>query len=255
MEVDKSMGLIPFFVVATLGTTGICAFDPLDELGPICEENKAWLHIDAAYAGSAFICEEYRYLMNGIDYADSFNVNTHKWLLVNVGCSAMWVKDGFDVVQAMNVQRIYLDDVQGVPNYRHWQLPLGRKFSALKLWTVLKMYGGEGLRNHIRSQVGFAQYFADLVRSDERFVVEPEPSMGLTCIRLVESDKMTRKLLDNLVASKQIFMVPTTFRNRFLIRVVICSHFTTKEDIDVSWDIIKRETDILVPPGNRISID
>ncbi|CAG9566838.1 unnamed protein product [Danaus chrysippus] len=249
-EEDKAKGLIPCYFVANLGTTGICAFDPIYELGPICQEEGVWLHVDAAYAGAAFICPEYRHLMKGIEYADSFDMNAHKWLLVNFDYSAMWVKNSYDLINAFDVQRIYLDDVKTaakVPDYRHWQMPLGRRFRSLKLWTVIKMYGAEGLRKHIRDQISLAQYFAKLVQNDERFVVEPEPSMALVCFRLVNGDKITRELLDNLTKKKELFMVGCTYRGRFVIRFVICSRFTNKEDVETSWNIIKEEADHLIP--------
>ncbi|CAK1549963.1 unnamed protein product [Leptosia nina] len=248
-EEDIANGLIPCYVVANLGTTGTCAFDPLDELGPICQKYNAWLHVDAAYAGAAFICPEYRHLMKGIEYADSFDINAHKWLLVLFDCSTMWVKDGYDLINAFDVQRIYLEDVKAeikIPDYRHWQMPLGRRFRSLKLWTVMKSYGAEGLRNHIRSQVGLAQHFANLVQADDRFIIEPEPAMGLVCFRLIEGDKITKKLLNNLTEKKKIFMVGASCKGRFIIRMVICSQFTTKEDVEVSWKLIKDETDTLI---------
>lgn len=131
---DLAAGLIPFYIVATLGTTNSCAFDRLDEIGPIGNKYDVWVHVDAAYAGSAFICPEYRHLMKGVEHADSFNFNPHKWLLVNFDCSAMWLKDPNWIVNAFNVDPLYLKhDQQGsAPDYRHWQIPLGRRFRALK---------------------------------------------------------------------------------------------------------------------------
>ncbi|CAG4998904.1 unnamed protein product [Parnassius apollo] len=245
---DKANGLIPCYVVANLGTTGTCAFDPLYELGPICNEHNVWLHVDAAYAGSAFICPEYRGLMRGVEYADSFDINAHKWLLVNFDCSAMWVKNGYDLINAFDVQRIYLDDVKTrlkIPDYRHWQMPLGRRFRSLKLWTVIKTYGAEGLRSHIRNQISLAQYFAKLVQSDDRFLIEPEPAMGLVCFRLKNGDNLTKKLLENLTAKKEVFMVAASYRERYIIRWVICSRLATKKDIDLSWKKIKEATDLI----------
>lgn len=245
---DIAQGLIPCFVVATLGTTGTCAFDPLYELGPLCNEANVWLHVDAAYAGTAFICPEYRYLMKGVEYADSIDVNAHKWMLTNFDLSAMWLKDGYDLINTFDIQRIYLDDVKTsikIPDFRHWQIPLGRKFRAIKLWSVLKIYGAEGIRSHIRNHISLAQYFAKLVRADERFVVEPEPSMGLVCFRLKGEDKTTKKLLENLTEKKEIYMVAGSYHERFIIRFVICSRLTTKEDVDYSWNKIKEETDLV----------
>ncbi|KAI8433738.1 hypothetical protein MSG28_015722 [Choristoneura fumiferana] len=235
-EEDRAKGLIPCYVIANLGTTGTCAFDPLYELGPVCNESDVWLHVDAAYAGAAFICPEFRGLMKGVEYADSFDFNPHKWMLVNFDCSAMWVKNGYDLINTFDIQRIYLDDVKTdikIPDYRHWQIPLGRRFRALKLWTVLRIYGAEGIRNHLRNQISLAQHFAKLVREDDRFLVEPEPSMGLVCFRLKDGDIVTKKLLENLTEKKQIYMVAATYRGRYIIRFVVCSNLTTRQDIEI----------------------
>lgn len=247
-EEDRAQGLIPCYVIANLGTTGTCAFDPLYELGPVCAESDVWLHVDAAYAGAAFICPEYRELMKGVEFADSFDFNPHKWMLVNFDCSAMWVKNGYDLINAFDVQRIYLADVKTnikVPDYRHWQMPLGRRFRALKLWTVMRIYGSEGLRSHIRNHINLAQHFAKLVRSDDRFLIEPEPSMGLVCFRLKEGDAATRRLLENITHKKKLYMVAATYRARYIIRFVVCARTTTKEDIEYSWKKIKDEADVV----------
>ncbi|XP_027869438.1 aromatic-L-amino-acid decarboxylase isoform X2 [Xiphophorus couchianus] len=156
VEEDKAAGLIPFYFCATLGTTPSCAFDHIMELGPLCNKENMWMHIDAAYAGSAFICPEFRPLLNGIEYADSFNFNPHKLLLVNFDCSAMWVKKRADIIGAFKMEPLYLkheNQESGlVTDYRHWQIPLGRRFRSLKLWFVFRMYGLKGLQAHIRKQ-------------------------------------------------------------------------------------------------------
>ncbi|CAH1644884.1 unnamed protein product [Spodoptera littoralis] len=247
-EEDISQGLIPCCVIANLGTTGTCAFDPLYELGPVCNETDVWLHVDAAYAGAAFLCPEYRHLMRGIELSDSIDVNAHKWMPVTFDCSAMWLKNGYDLVRAFNVQRIYLDDIKTenkIPDYRHWQIPLGRRFRALKLWTAMRIYGAEGLRKHVRDQITLAQYFAKLVRSDDRFLVEPEQSMGLVCFRLKEGDIVTKKLLENITEKKKIYMVAGSYNGRYMIRFVICSRLTKKEDVDFAWTHIKDEANLL----------
>ncbi|RLW13129.1 hypothetical protein DV515_00000021 [Chloebia gouldiae] len=158
LDEDKAAGLIPFFFCATLGTTPCCSFDKLLELGPICNKENIWMHIDAAYAGSAFICPEFRHLLNGVEFADSFNFNPHKWLLVNFDCSAMWVKKRSDLIGAFKLEPLYLQHHHQesglVTDYRHWQIPLGRRFRSLKLWFVLRMYGVKGLQEHIRKVTG-----------------------------------------------------------------------------------------------------
>ncbi|KAF2886733.1 hypothetical protein ILUMI_19440 [Ignelater luminosus] len=239
---DREAGLIPCYFVATLGTTGTCAFDNLQELGPVCNKENVWLHVDAAYAGSAFVCPEYRYFMKGVEFADSFDFNPHKWMLVNSDCSAMWVKDARYLVEAFNVDRIYLKHQhQGLaPDYRHWQISLGRRFRALKLWFVLRTYGIEGIQNHIRKQIGLANYFEELVRNNSKFEVATS-NMGLVCFRLQGSDDKTERLLEKLTERKNIYVIPCYFRGKFVIRFVICSRLTEEKDIDYAW---KEITDV-----------
>lgn len=148
IQEDLAAGLIPFYAVAALGTTNSCAFDKLIEVGPVCNRYNVWIHVDAAYAGAAFICPEFRYLMEGVEFVDSFNFSPHKWLLVNFDCSAMWLKNPFWVVNAFNVDPLYLkhDQQETAPDYRHWQIPMGRRFRALKLWFVLRLYGVKNLQ-------------------------------------------------------------------------------------------------------------
>lgn len=242
---DREAGLIPFYAVATLGTTSSCAFDRLDEIGPVCNENNIWLHVDAAYAGSAFICPEFRYLMKGIDRADSFNFNPHKWMLVNFDCSAMWLKDPSWLVDAFNVDPLYLKHEQqgAVPDYRHWQIPLGRRFRSLKLWFVLRLYGIENLQSFIRKHVQLAHYFETLVLSDDRFEITEEVILGLVCFRLKGSNETNETLLKRLNGRGKIHLVPSKIRDTYFLRLAICSRFTEKEDIDISWKEIQETAD------------
>nr|BAA95568.1 dopa decarboxylase [Tenebrio molitor] len=242
---DREAGLIPFYAVATLGTTSSCTFDHLEELGPVCNANNVWLHVDAAYAGSAFICPEFRYLMKGIERADSFNFNPHKWLLVNFDCSTMWLKDPSWLVNAFNVDPLYLKHEQqgAAPDYRHWQIPLGRRFRALKLWFVLRLYGIENLQAHIRKHIELAHYFESLVRSDERFEITEEVLMGLVCFRLKNSNEVNEALLKRLNGRGVIHLVPSKIRDVYFLRLAICSRFTEKEDIDISWKEVKDTAD------------
>lgn len=242
---DIAKGLIPCYVVVNWGTTGTCAFDCTEELGPICQKYGVWMHIDAAYAGAAFICPEYRYLMKGIEYADSFDFNMHKWLLTNFDCSAMWVKNANYLVDAFDVQRIYLKDNNSsgkVPDYRHWQISLGRRFRSIKLWAVLRLYGANGMRSHIRKQIGLAEHFESLVKSDNRFEMLTETSMGLVCFRLKGENEVTKALLDKLMERKKIYVVPCTYKGRMLIRFCICSRFTEISDVDFSWNEIQTQS-------------
>lgn len=248
IQKDKQAGLIPFYVVATLGTTNCCAFDRLDEIGPVCKQEEVWLHVDAAYAGSAFICPEYRYLMSGVEFADSFNFNPHKWMLVTFDCSAMWLKDPSYVVDAFNVDPLYLKhDMQGsVPDYRHWQIPLGRRFRSLKLWFVLRLYGIENLQKHIRKQIGLAHEFEEYVKADDRFEVIYKVLMGLVCFRLKGSNEINETLLKRINAHGKIHMVPSKIHDKYFLRMAVCSRYTESEDIRLSWEeVSKHATDVL----------
>ncbi|XP_055711328.1 aromatic-L-amino-acid decarboxylase isoform X2 [Phlebotomus papatasi] len=242
---DLAAGLIPFYIVATLGTTSSCAFDCLDEIGPIGNRHNVWVHVDAAYAGSAFICPEYRYLMKGIETADSFNFNPHKWMLVNFDCSAMWLKDPRWVVDAFNVDPLYLKhDMQGsAPDYRHWQIPLGRRFRALKLWFVLRLYGIENLQAHIRRHCGFAKKFEALCRADDRFEIVGDVTMGLVCFRLKGSNELNDTLLKRINGRGKIHMVPSKINEVFFLRMAVCSRFTVSEDMDFTWKEVAEAAD------------
>ncbi|OQV23588.1 Aromatic-L-amino-acid decarboxylase [Hypsibius exemplaris] len=242
---DKADGLFPFYVVATLGTTPCCAFDDLTEIGPVCKREGVWMHVDAAYAGSAFVCPEFQHYMKGIELADSFNFNPHKWMLVNFDCSAMWIKNSAELVEAFNVDPLYLrHDKQGlVPDYRHWQIPLGRRFRALKLWFVLRLYGVEGVRAHIRLQVKQAKEFEDLMAKDERFEIAVPVRMGLVCLRLKGPNELSEKLLRRINDSGKIYVTPSKLRETFVIRFCVCASRTNSEDILYSWNVIKEYAD------------
>lgn len=242
---DRDNGLIPFYVVATLGTTNTCSFDCLDEMGPVCNKEDVWLHVDAAYAGSAFICPEFRYLMAGVEFADSFNFNPHKWMLVNFDCSAMWLKDPTYIVNAFNVDPLYLKhDQQGsVPDYRHWQIPLGRRFRSLKLWFVLRLYGIRNLQAFIRKHVALAHEFEELVRQDNRFEIVTEVVLGLVCFRLKGSNERNETLLRRINGHGVIHLVPSKVGDTYFLRLAICSRFSESTDIQLSWNEIRTLAD------------
>ncbi|KAF5306408.1 hypothetical protein FQA39_LY08917 [Lamprigera yunnana] len=241
IDKDIENGLIPFYVVGTLGTTSSCAFDKLNELGDVCNKHKIWLHVDAAYAGSSFICPEYRYLMKGIEKADSFNFNPHKWLLINFDCSAMWLKNPYWVVNAFNVDPLYLKHEQqgSAPDYRHWQIPLGRRFRSLKLWFVLRLYGIDNLQAYIRKHISLAHYFESLVDGDDRFEITAEVLMGLVCFRLKGSNELNETLLKRINGRGVIHLVPSKIKDQYFLRMAVCSQYTEKEDIDLSWREVK----------------
>ncbi|XP_042281045.1 aromatic-L-amino-acid decarboxylase isoform X6 [Thunnus maccoyii] len=246
-------GVIQF--CATLGTTPSCAFDHITELGPICNKENMWMHIDAAYAGSAFICPEFRHLLNGVEFADSFNFNAHKWLLINFDCSAMWVKKRSDIIGAFKMEPLYLkheNQESGlVTDYRHWQIPLGRRFRSLKMWFVFRMYGLKGLQAHIRKQVGLAKEFESLVRADKRFEICAEVIMGLVCFRLKGSNELNQTLLKRITKSREIHLVPCQLSGRFVLRFAICSRSTESHHIQQAWRHITQLTfELLQEPAH-----
>lgn len=228
-----------------MGSTNSCAFDKLAEISPVCQRLGVWTHIDAAYAGSAFICPEYRPLLNGIESADSFNFNPHKWMLINFDCSAMWLKDPTWLVNAFNVDPLYLKhDAQGMaPDYRHWQIPLGRRFRALKIWFVLRLYGIENLQAHIRRHCAFAKQFETLCRADDRFEIVGKASMGLVCFRLKGANEVSETLLKRINGRGNVHMVPAKINDVYFLRMVLCSRFTKPEDVVYTWKEVSAATD------------
>ncbi|XP_075868606.1 aromatic-L-amino-acid decarboxylase-like [Nelusetta ayraudi] len=244
VDEDKAAGLIPFYFCATLGTTPSCAFDHLLELGPICNEENIWMHIDAAYAGSSFICPEYRHILNGVEFADSFNFNPHKWLLVNFDCSAMWLKRKADVVGAFKCDPLYLkhknQDSEIVTDYRHWHIPMGRRFRSLKMWFVFRVYGLSGLQAHIRKHVSLAKEFESLVRADHRFEICAEVVLGLVCFRLKGTNELSQRLHENIVKSREIHLVPCRLDGRFVLRFAICARTTEPRHIHRAWHHIAK---------------
>ncbi|PAV88866.1 hypothetical protein WR25_01734 [Diploscapter pachys] len=242
IQEDRNLGLIPFFVSTTLGTTSCCSFDVLSEIGPVCQQNELWLHVDAAYAGSSFICPEFRYLMSGIEYAMSFNTNPNKFLLVNFDCSTMWVKDRFKLTQALVVDPLYLQHswMDKSIDYRHWGIPLSRRFRSLKLWFVIRMYGVEGLQSYIREHCRLAKKMEALLAADSKFEICNDVFLGLVCFRMRGSDDLNQQLLTRLNSSGRLHMVPASLNDRFVIRFCVCAENAMDDDILHAYDIINQ---------------
>ncbi|XP_034478533.1 tyrosine decarboxylase [Drosophila innubila] len=241
MEEDELQGLVPFFVSTTLGTTGSCAFDNLSEIGSELKKFPCvWLHVDAAYAGNSFICPELKPLLKGIEYADSFNTNPNKWLLTNFDCSTLWVRDRIRLTSALVVDPLYLKHgySDSAIDYRHWGVPLSRRFRSLKLWFVLRSYGISGLQHYIRHHIKLAKRFEELVLKDNRFEICNQVKLGLVCFRLKGGDKLNEKLLSTINESGKLHMVPASVNERYIIRFCPVAQNATAEDIDYAWDII-----------------
>ncbi|KFQ87348.1 Histidine decarboxylase, partial [Phoenicopterus ruber ruber] len=238
---DRNKGLVPVFVCATLGTTGVCAFDNLSELGPICDAEGLWLHIDAAYAGTAFVCPEFRLFLDGIEYADSFTFNPSKWMMVHFDCTGFWVKDKYKLHQTFSVNPVYLrhPNSGAAVDFMHWQIPLSRRFRSLKLWFVIRSFGVKKLQAHVRHGTETAKFFESLVKSDPLFEIPAKRHLGLVVFRLKGPNWLTEKLLKELSSSGRLFLIPATIHDKFIIRFTVTSQFTTREDILQDWNIIQ----------------
>lgn len=246
---DLERDLIPFICIATVGTTGTCAFDKLEEIGTICSKFNVWCHVDAAYAGAAFCLPEFSHLLAGMENADSINFNLHKWMLINFECCAMWMKDSRKMTNSFNVERIYLDHENRTdthsPDYRNWQLSLGRRFRSLRVWITLRIYGQNYIRNFLRKQISLSNLFAEKVKTDDRFKVVGS-SLGLTSFKLKQGGEMTKNLLQIINDGKKIYLTPATYRNEFVIRFAICGHEPEERDVDFAWQEIRKRADELL---------
>jgi aromatic-L-amino-acid/L-tryptophan decarboxylase len=258
IERDVAAGRVPCFINATVGTTSSTAIDPLDGIGPIAQEHGAWLHVDAAYAGAACVCPEHRWMIEGVAHADSFNMNPHKWLLTAFDCSALWVRDREAVLDALSILPEYLrnkeTDEGGVIDYRDWQVPLGRRFRALKLWFAFRHFGIEGMRHHIRRSIELAQWFERQVVDDARFELAAPRTLGLVCFRLRDDDSARQdarneKLLESLNDSGTVFLTHTKIPGldaeggcvgepRYTIRFAVGSVMTRREHVERAWALI-----------------
>uniref|UniRef100_A0A1B0GJF5 Putative aromatic-l-amino-acid/l-histidine decarboxylase n=1 Tax=Lutzomyia longipalpis TaxID=7200 RepID=A0A1B0GJF5_LUTLO len=241
MEEDEQQGLVPFFISTTLGTTGSCAFDAIEEVANVLKHHPGvWFHVDGAYAGSAFICPELRYLLKGIEYAASFNTNPNKWLNTSFDCSCLWVRDRVRLTSALVVDPLYLKHgySESAIDYRHWGIPLSRRFRSLKIWFVLRNYGISGLQQYIRRHIMVAKHFESLVLRDRRFEICNDVKLGLVCFRLKGSDKLNEKLLSNINASGKVHMVPANINDKYTIRFCVNAEYATDEDVEYAWDVI-----------------
>jgi aromatic-L-amino-acid decarboxylase len=239
LAADVAAGHTPALVVASVGTTGTGAHDPVGALAELAHAYRAWLHVDAAWAGVAAVCEEFRWINAGVEQADSYCTNPHKWLLTNFDCTAFWVADRTSLIGALSILPEYLRNAATesgeVFDYRDWQVPLGRRFRALKLWAVLRWYGADGLRAHIRNHVALAQWFAGQVRADDRFeLLAPHP-LALVTFALRAGDQAGRDLLDAVNSSGQAYLTHTVVDGRFAIRLAIGGVLTERRHLEQLW--------------------
>ena len=251
LRADRELGVTPAFVCATIGTTSTTAVDPVVELAEVCRRHGVWLHVDAAYAGVAAICPELRSLNAGLEEVDSYVTDPHKWLLTNFDCSVLWVADRAPLLGALSILPEYLRNAASesgaVLDYRDWQIPLGRRFRALKLWSVLRHYGREGLREHLRSGIALAAELAGRIDGDEHFALLSWPRFGLVCFRPVwpvegeRGEALTRQLLDRLNASGQLLLTHTVAHGRTQLRMAVGAPSSQQHHVSAAWQRITDE--------------
>jgi aromatic-L-amino-acid decarboxylase len=242
VQKDRAAGLMPCFAAATAGTTSSNAFDPLREIGRICQEAKVWFHVDGAMCGTAALCPEFRWIHEGIELADSYAFNPHKWMFTNFDCDCFYVADRSALIRALSVLPEYLrnkaTESGAVIDYRDWQVPLGRRFRALKLWFVIRHYGVEGLQYHIRRHVALAQEFAQWVEGSNEFeLVAPAP-LNLVCFAHKGGDEVNRRLLECLNQDGRIYLTHTILNGRYTLRFCVGQTWTEAVHVQRAWELI-----------------
>ncbi len=244
---DRALGHLPAFVSATVGTTGVNGIDPVDDIARICRAHGIWLHVDAAMSGTAALCEEFRFVNAGAAHADSWCFNPHKWMPVNFDCDVLWVADRAELVRALSVLPEYLrnsaTESGKVIDYRDWQIPLGRRFRALKLWFVLRSFGLGGLRALVREHVEMAQDLAERVRAHARLDLVVEPPLNLVCIAHKDGDDATQRLIDAVNRDGRFLVSHCRFHGRLVLRVSIGALATTRAHVAAFADHLLAEAD------------
>ena len=240
---DLQSGFIPFFVCATVGTTSTNAMDPLTEIGQICQKYELWMHIDAAMSGTAAICPEFRHFLNGVELADSFSFNPHKWMFTNFDCNCFFIANRSVLIKTLSILPEYLKNQAtesgAVFDYRDWHIQLGRRFRSLKLWFVIRHYGVNGLQYHIRKHIEMAQQFAQWARTSSDFeLIVPAP-LNLVCFTHKNGDEFNRKLLETINMQGKIYLTHTVINGRYILRMCIAQTHTEAEHVQQAWQIIQ----------------
>ncbi len=247
IEADRSAGLTPFYVCATVGTTSSNAFDPISAIGEVCRRENLWLHVDAAMSGTAMVCPEFRHLQNGVELADSYNFNPHKWMGANFDCSCFWVAERKALIQTLSILPEYLrnqaTESGAVIDYRDWHIQLGRRFRSLKLWFVIRHYGVEGLQHNVREHVRLAQQFASWVRNDARFELAAAVALNVVCFRHKAGDAANQQMMDRLNRSGDLFLTHTKLNGKLTLRLSVGQMNTRARHVENAWKRIGEESD------------
>ncbi len=253
IQQDRAAGLTPCFVCATIGTTSTNAIDPLPEIAKIAQREGLWLHVDAAMSGSVALCPEFRHTHAGVESADSYCFNPHKWLFTNFDCDCFYVANRAELIQTLSVLPEYLrnqaTESGAVIDYRDWHIPLGRRFRALKLWFVIRHYGVEGLQFHIRRHIELAQQFADWVRQSPEFEVAAPAPFNLVCFRHRQGNEISQKLLMLLNQSGKLYLTHTVLNGRYTLRFCVGQSFTEERHVTQAWQSIREGAALLAQSG------
>ena len=233
-------------LVATVGTTSTTAVDPVPALADACEAAGVWLHVDAAYAGSAWVCPELRWSQAGVERADSLVVNAHKWLFTPMDCSLLWTRNPEALRAAFSLVPEYLRTSDEAESLSDYGPALGRRFRSLKLWAVLRCYGREGLQARIREAIRLAELFEGLVRAEPGWEVCAPRAFSVVCFRTSGSDDENEELLARVNGTGELFISHTRLDGRYVLRLAIGNERTTEADVRRAWDVLKRTLERLV---------
>ena len=244
IEQDSAAGKRPFCVVVTVGTTATASIDPLAAILEVSEPHGLWVHVDAAYAGSAVaVCPELAPLLDGAARADSIVLNPHKWMFTPIDLSTFYTRRPEILRRAFQLVPDYLqtrDDPRAV-NYMDYGVPLGRRFRALKLWFVMRHYGREGIAEVIRAQIEWARQLACWIAADSRFELTAPQSLSVVCFRLRDAEEKSRRLLEALNSTGEVFLSHAMLNGRFTLRLALGNMFTTREDVERVWQLIQQQ--------------
>jgi len=240
---DRKAWKVPAFVCATIGTTSSNAIDPVRAIGEICRRENLWLHIDAAMAGTAALCPEFRWTHDGVELAESYTFNPHKWMFTNFDCNVFYVADRKALIDTLSVLPEYLrnqaTETGAVIDYRDWHIQLGRRFRALKLWFVIRHYGVEGLQHHIREHVALAQEFAKWVAADKDFEIAAPHPLNLVCFRHKAGDERNQRMMEKLNASGELYLTHTKLKGKFTLRLCVGQSQTQRRHVQRAWQLIQ----------------
>jgi aromatic-L-amino-acid decarboxylase len=244
IQEDKAAGFTPFFICAAIGTTSSNAIDPIAKIGEIAQNENCWLHIDAAMSGTAMLCPEYRHYIKGVELADSYCFNPHKWMFTNFDCDVFWVADREELINSFSILPEYLrnqaTESGQVFDYRDWHVQLGRRFRSLKLWFVIRHYGVEGLQFHIRKHIALAQKFTAWVNHSDDFEIFAEPPFNLVCFRHKTGDDFNMQLMNMVNETGKAYFTHTKLNGQVVLRMSIGQTHTEEKHVKATWDLIKK---------------